>query len=225
VDWQESWCLQVSAAINLPVPHQEQEDATKPGWVLKTMQPWHENLCKMLVQGIPRGTIAEILDCTPNYVSMLSRQPVIRAYMKEWSDFAGIVLDAQFMKVVETIGDTLDNGNHKEKMEAARLHSQLTGRIGSGGQPATADTDLNSKLVDLSMRLTGLLESRKMASGKSIIEGEYNETSKDVEDADFSSRSEVRNGSTGQSTLQPAQGVGDGLPDPQRIERKGNEAA
>lgn len=178
----------MNAAMNLPVPHEEQEEATNPSWYLKSMQPWHENLCKMLVQGIPRGTIAEILDCTPNYVSMLARQPIIRAYMKEWADYAGIVLDAQFMKVVESIGETLDNGNHKEKMEAARLHSQLTGRIGSGGQVQPTDTDLNSKLADLSNRLVGLLESHKIASSKSIIEGEYNEGSKDIEDADFSNR-------------------------------------
>src|SRR5215510_6414978 len=140
------------------VPHDEQEVASQSGWQMKELKPWHKQLCSMLAQGIPRQTIANVLDCTPEYVTMLSKQKLVQEYIRDMCQYAGLQLEAQFVQAVDAIGDTLANGNHKEKMQAARLQMEATKRIGAGSGMQTEVTDTNARLVSLAQRLTGLLE-------------------------------------------------------------------
>lgn len=103
-------------SAQLAVPTEEQALATTGTWEMKELKPWHKQMASMLVQGIDRMTIATVLDCTPEYVSMLAKQPKMREYIAEFCEYANIQLDAMFVKSVAAIDDTLENGNHKEKM-------------------------------------------------------------------------------------------------------------
>jgi hypothetical protein len=184
-------------ASALPVPFEEQEEAhgAKEKWRLKSLQPWHRQVCSLLAQGIPRQTIAQIMDCTPEYVSMLAAQPLIKDYIREWCAFAGLQLEAQFVKSVEVIGDALENGNYKEKLQAVEMQAKLTHRIGTGSTLPSESVDMNSRLLSLSERLTGLLESQKMAHDAKVEVLTYeHETSEDVSDADYQPRPQTEVG-------------------------------
>jgi len=159
------------------VPHDEQEVASQSGWQMKELKPWHKQLCSMLAQGIPRQTIANVLDCTPEYVTMLSKQKLVQEYIRDMCQYAGLQLEAQFVQAVDAIGDTLANGNHKEKMQAARLQMEATKRIGAGSGMQTEVTDTNARLVSLAQRLTGLLEKAQGVQKEPIIDGEYTDES------------------------------------------------
>lgn len=170
------------------VPHDEQEEADRGGWVMKKMNLWHKNVASLIAQGIPRETIATMMDCTPTYVSMLAKQPLMKSYIQEMSEFAGIQLEAQFSKAVTAIGDTLENGDFKSKMSAARLQAELTGRVGSRTNPNEIKPSAEDRLLNLAERLTGLLEN-KMATDIKVEAHALQDTQDiQIEDANFSDR-------------------------------------
>lgn len=166
------------------VPHDEQEAATSDKWVMKKLMPWHRDMCSMLAQGIERRTIAAILDCTPEYVSMLCGQQLVKDEIARFSAFAGLQLEAQFTKSVAAIGDTLENGNHKEKMMAARLQMEATKRIGSRAIEPEKLVDSNNRLTKLSERLLGLLDKAQSQPQQIHVEVIQDGQGEDVEAAE-----------------------------------------
>lgn len=195
-------------ATQLTVPHDEQEVAAKPGWQLKSLSMWHKNVASLIAQGIARETIAAMMDCAPQYVSQLAKQPLMLQHIQELSEFANIQLESQFAKTVVAIGETLENGDHKSKMAAARLQAEMTGRIGSRTNPNEMKPNSEDRLIGLSERLVGLLEN-KMADEKVRV---YESEDLQVEDANFSDRP-LPEGGSGQPAHEPAQDAGLRLPD------------
>lgn len=149
----------------------EEEVAPDGKWEMKDLKPWHKQFCSMLAQGIDRETIAAALDCTPTYVSMLAKQPLIQAYIREMCQFASLQLEAQFAQGVGVIGDVMTNGNDKERLQAVRLNAELTHRIGNGSGAPTEPTDTNARLLRLAERLLSLQE--KMQPTPPTIDGEF----------------------------------------------------
>ena len=156
------------------------EDETPPKWEMKELKPWHKQFCSMLAQGIDRQTIAQVLDIDPNYVSMLSKQPLIQAYIKEEWQFATLQLEAQFARGVQVIGEVMDNGAPKERLQAVRLNAELTHRIGSGSGLPPEATDTNERLLRLSERLLSLQEKMQPTFAPTI-NGEYHEVPANTE--------------------------------------------
>ena len=137
------------SAAGLPVPTEEQA----AGWEMKTLKPWHKQAASMMAQGIDRDTIATVLDCTPEYVSMLARQPKVREYIRDMCQIADLQLEGMFVETVKVIGDTLANGNGKERIQAARLQLEVTKRIGSKGGDAPIREDTVNRLARLAEKL------------------------------------------------------------------------
>ncbi len=153
----------MSALPNITSPqHAEEDDSgnmVQPGWTLKTLKPKHKQVCQLLVQGIKRETIAAIVGVTPEYVTMLAKQPLVLGYMKDQCSAAEMQLDAMFSSSVTAIGEVLVAGNATEKLKAARLQMEATKRIGSGsGQIAPERESTSDRLLRLQERLLGLLE-------------------------------------------------------------------
>ena len=136
-------------------PSDEPQDADegRQGWLLATLKPKHKQICSMLAQGIPRGTIAAVIGCTPEYITMLSRQPLIQGYIKDMCQTAGLQLEAMFTESVQAIGDVLQNGSTKDKMQAARLQMEATKRIGAGSGLPREVVDTTERLAKLAERL------------------------------------------------------------------------
>lgn len=195
------------ASLGLPVPHEEQAEAvTSPKWLMKELKPWHKQMCSLLAQGIDRQTIANILDCTPEYVSMLGRQPLIIEYVREMSSFAQVQLEAQFSKAVTAIGETLENGNHKERMQAARLQMEATKRIGSRAEDERKLIDTNARLSKLAERLLSLqdnIRNRPTEATAEVIQNEEDQNGQEAEDGNWSEH----------AGNQPAQADGNGNAD------------
>lgn len=151
---------------------QEQESPGK--WEMKKLTPMHEQLCSMLAQGIDRQTIAKVLDITPEYVSMLAKQPLVQAYIKEMCQFASLQLEAQFVEGVKVIGDVMANGADKERLQAVRLNAELTHRIGSGSGIPPEIINTNERLANLASRLLSLQE-RANSTLPPPVDGEFHE--------------------------------------------------
>ncbi len=172
-------------------------------WEMKKLLPWHKQLCSMLAQGIDRQTIAQVFQKTPEYISMLTGQALIQEEVREMSRFAEFQLSAQFSKTVSVIGEVLENGNAKEKMQAARLQLEATRRIG----PRMVEEE---KLIDTNARLTRLAERLLYLQGGAgpkpdIIDGEVvNETREAHSEERGQERSDQSTQEDGDGSADPA---------------------
>jgi len=146
----------------LPPAHQTSQpsDADRVeeavGWQLSELKPKHKQICSMLAQGIKRGAIAEVIGCTPEYITMLSKQAIIQNYIRDMCQAAGLQLDAMFVQSVDTIQEVMANGTHRDKLNAVRLQMEATKRIGSSISPSAEVIDTNSRLAKLAERLLAL---------------------------------------------------------------------
>lgn len=129
----------------------------QPRWLLKKLKPKHRDICSLFAQGMKRSDIARLCDVTPEYVTMLMRQPLIVEEVKRMNEYAGLQMEAAFTKAVSVTLEAMEVGSTKEKLAAARLQMEVTGRVGSRGAPPQENQNMNERLVALSERLTGLL--------------------------------------------------------------------
>lgn len=122
-------------------------------WELKKLKPMHMQVCALLAQGMKNVDIARICSITPEYVTMLLRQPVIKQYISQMSEVAGTRLEALFEQSVEVITDVMKNGSEANKMKAVRLHGELTKRIGRPDPMANSQNVNTDRLEKLAERL------------------------------------------------------------------------
>jgi hypothetical protein len=155
---------------------EEQSEVGGQGWLLRKMTPRHQQICAFMAQGMKRGHIAQACGCTPEYVTMLAKQPLIQQYIRDMCATAGIQLEGQFSAVVDAVGETLQQGNYKEKMQAARLHGELTKRLGPGSGAEQQAEGSAERLLRLAERLVSLNASRAP---------QHNSQSEQYEDAEF----------------------------------------
>ena len=62
-------------------------------------------------------------------------------------------MEAMFTESVQAIGDVLQNGSTKDKMQAARLQMEATKRIGAGSGLPREVVDTTERLAKLAERL------------------------------------------------------------------------
>jgi len=158
----------MNAMIEQPLPDEEEH----AGWQMKELKPKHKQVCAMLAQGIDRRTISNVVGVTPEYITMLSKQPLMKEYIAEMCQAAGLQLDAMFVQSVEVISEVMANGSPKERVAAARLQMEATKRIGSGSSIPKEIIDTNDRLARLAERLlylqggvTKTIETRRNIDG------------------------------------------------------------
>lgn len=193
--------------MNAMIEQPLDEGENVAGWQMKELKPKHKQVCAMLAQGIDRRTISNVVGVTPEYITMLSKQPLMKEYIAEMCQAAGLQLDAMFVQSVEVISEVMANGNAKERVAAARLQMEATKRIGSGSSIPKEIIDTNDRLARLAERLlylqggvTKTIETRRNENGI------FQEITAE-----------------GQSGHQSAQEDGDGSPNPTRGKEEGEE--
>jgi len=122
---------------------------------LQKLSPRHKEALSLLAQGVKRDLVGKLCDFAPEYITWLARQPVCQAYLREMNELQSVRLEALFEKSVDVIADTLQEGTEDGKLKAARLHLEVTGRVGRGAGQAQAPTE-GDFLEVLAQRLVGL---------------------------------------------------------------------
>jgi len=130
-------------------------------WELKKLKPMHLQDCALLAQGMKNIEVAALCGVTKEYVCMLLRQPLIKQEIARVAEITGARLELMFEKSVDVIADAMDKGTHSEKLKAARLHGELTKRIGRPDPYATSANVPDDRLEKLASRLEGLLTTTK----------------------------------------------------------------
>lgn len=151
-------------------PMTEVESPPEPGWLLQKLSPKHKTAAALLAQGVGRAVIAEVCDCTPEYITMLGRQPLFRAYIKEMSQFTEARLEALFDSSVNVMAEAMLTGSNDDKLKAAKLQLEATGRVGRFQERGREDPG-NERLEQLAERLVGLLH-RQREKTLNVVDGE-----------------------------------------------------
>jgi DNA-binding CsgD family transcriptional regulator len=148
-----------------PEGDRDEEDGVTPqtaeAWEMKSLKPRHKAIASFIAQGLSQVEIAKVMDITPQYVSMLSRQALMKQEIQRICEVAGTRMEALYQESVEVVADTLKNGNTTNKLKAAKLQMEATNRIGNRGKTAQTEFDSSERLLKLSERLVDLLGERK----------------------------------------------------------------
>mgnify|MGYP003394010175 FL=1 len=132
-----------------------------PGYELKKLSPRHRDVASLLAQGVQRQVIAAAVNVTPEYVTWLSRQPLMIQYVKEMSVAVGLRLEAMFSQSVEVIADTMQNGTEDGRLKAAKLQLEATGRVGRFQVEPHGGSGGGDRLEQLAERLVGFLHAKR----------------------------------------------------------------
>lgn len=136
---------------------------TPPGvYHLKNLSPKHKQVAALLVQGVERQVIAQLVDFEPEYITWLGRQPLVVAYLRELEEYANIRLVALADKRTDVISDILHTGSNEDRLKAAKLQMEATGIIGKpreGGRGEAENED--ERLARIGARLVNLLQDQR----------------------------------------------------------------
>jgi len=162
----------------LPANLEEQSPAYDPDvkWEMKELKPKHREVAALFAQGFKNIEVANMTGFTPEYISMLLRQPLVQAEVRRISEIAGVRLEAMFSQTVDVIGEAMRSGSHKDKIAAARLHLEATKRIGRPN-PLSGDIDPSvdrlSILAERLLTLQSHVRNRGHEANAEIIEAEF----------------------------------------------------
>ncbi len=142
----------------LALPSDAAFEALEEGqpWQLTKLKPLHKQVASLVAQGMKNVDIAKLCDITPEYVSMLLAQPLVKEYLQEMCEVAGVRMEALFEKSVEVVADIMQNGSDGNKLKAARLQLEATKRIGRPDPNAGLERGNVDRLERLADRLVAL---------------------------------------------------------------------
>ena len=146
-------------------------DGTPVPYEIKELSAQHKQALSLIAQGVDRGTIAKVCDYTPEYISWLKRMPICQTYIKQMQEKVDLRLELMYEASVDAIADTLTMGNGEERLKAARLQLEATGRLGKGNRQQNDDG--KDKLEKLAERLLGLqskVRSRTLDGESTVVE-------------------------------------------------------
>jgi hypothetical protein len=136
-------------------------EGSTSGFELKKLSQKHKQVCALLAQGLGRETIASLVGFTPEYITMLTTQPLCQEYIRQMNAAAEMQLTAMFSQSVDVISSAMQNGNVTEQLKGARLQLEATHRIGRVDPPIASGVSSEDRLDRLAHRLVDLLESTK----------------------------------------------------------------
>lgn len=135
----------------------------------------HESVMALLAQGVARHEIAEICGITPEYVTMLAKQPVCKAYLEDLKEFARSQLHAATELSAKAIIDTLRTGSNEDRLKAARLQLEVTDQIGPNRRRQGDGVSEEQKLETIAELLLGKLRTPQGVTVESTATPVYDE--------------------------------------------------
>lgn len=105
--------------------------STKTHFQLKRLSPKHRQVAALLAQGLGRSEISGLVKCCPEYVTMLAKQPLFMAYVKEMTQFTDVRLQALFDKGVDVVANLMQTGTEDTKLRAAQTVLKAVGKDGT----------------------------------------------------------------------------------------------
>ena len=101
----------------------------KNPFILKRITQRHKDMAVLSLQGLSRGKVAEFCGCTPEYITMINKQPLIRAYIADLEAHADLRLRGLYEKSISAIDAGLTSPKISDKLAAAQLQLSTIGKL------------------------------------------------------------------------------------------------
>ena len=123
---------------------------------LQALTDKHKQVASLLAQGLGPTKIAAIIDYTPEYVSWLTRDPLFKEHLRAMSALVDAQHEAMYGMTADVVADGMLNGSIDERLKAARLNLEITGRLGKNDRPSAGLEGSLERLSILAQRLLAL---------------------------------------------------------------------
>ena len=128
---------------------------------LKELSPKHKLVAQLLSQGVGREEVAMAAGYEPEYITWLGGDPLFIEHVREMSRLVSTHLEALYGKSVDVIAEQLTFGAGEDKLKAARLQLEATGRIGKNMRSGDGDDGGVDRLEVLARRLLSLQRQQR----------------------------------------------------------------
>jgi len=141
-------------AALVPATHPAPPETPAPGpkqWILKKLTSKHREIISLRNTGISREDVGRLCNCTPEYVTMLIKQPLAQAYLLELQEEIKQDLRGLSGKAVQRVSKTLESGDDRAGLRAAEIVLEANGFIRVKGEESKATTaeDVVAKLFEI----------------------------------------------------------------------------
>lgn len=130
-------------------------------WNPKRLTPKHKQILSLHAQGMKRVEIGALCKCTPEFVTMLASTDIGRAYLKDLEAYLDGRMRTLYKKTIDAIEDQLDNGRGADKIAAAKLQLQVTGKLGKEKDEAESAEDVIQRIMNLQVNGNIIIQSGK----------------------------------------------------------------
>ena len=117
--------------------------AAKNPFVLKKLTQKHKDMAVLSLQGLSREKVGEYCGCTPEYVTMICKQPLVRAFIADIEAHLDLKLRGLYDKSIDAINAGLTSPKVSDKLAAAQL------QLGTIGKLKAAPSDSNQTAEDV----------------------------------------------------------------------------
>lgn len=116
--------------------------------ILKKLSEKHKTIVALHAQATDRHTIAQMAECTPEYVSFVVKQPLAQQYLSEIQGYLDDRMRAMFHKSVDAIDRALECGNSDTELKAARLQMEAAGKLKSADKDQGTAEDIVASILE-----------------------------------------------------------------------------
>lgn len=119
----------------------------KPGWVLKKLSQKHKHIIALHLQGVSRFDIGSVCGCTPEYVSMVVKQPLAQEYLRQVEAHMDEQLRVAGIRGTEVLLEKLDSTDEEIQLKAARLALESQGKLKPSDSKQKSAEDVVASLL------------------------------------------------------------------------------
>ena len=128
-----------------PFPTKEEVERWNP----KRLTPKHKQILSLYAQGMKRREIGAMCNCTPEFVTLLAGTEAGRAHLKELEEYMDGRMRNLYKKSIDAIEDQLETGKGADKIAAAKLQLQVTGKLGRTTEEKETAEDVIQRIFNM----------------------------------------------------------------------------
>lgn len=128
---------------------QSSAQVQKNPWILKRLSQKHKDMIALSLQGLDREKVGEYCGCTPQYVTMINRQPLAREYIADLESHMDLRLRGLYSRSLDALQAGLSSPRISDKLAAAQIQLRAIGKEvpGPDDSKQTAEDIVGAMLV------------------------------------------------------------------------------
>lgn len=118
-------------------------------WEPKVLTPKHKQILSLVAQGMKYAEIGSLCKCTTQLIVMLVASEGGKGYLAQIEQQMDMRLRSLYNKSIDAIEDQLTAGNGENKLKAAKLQMQATGKLGREQEHHDTAEDVIQRIMNM----------------------------------------------------------------------------